>query len=398
MGRGTAPPPPSQLLPDHAETIEHFGSGRHALQNIYAKTEVLLRDRSNGTIPGTIIGRDPDALIQWAQNACPFQEARHSCYFLRQGDTFSQQAAQHAGETAVGSAASLLRSLAGKTVHFVGCSVTRQLMQAVSCRLRHFLVEDNTEWFVPDAEKRFFQMGTCPILNSSSRHCRLERGCAVFAPHRPIGFDIGKDTLQNTTICFTQTTSATFIKQNQYRNGCQATSWESISKVFSASIPRPDILVFSTGATHCHQEGAMAASWAKSLRPEDLSMLNEFAPGRGRAVMLHSWLADGCTEDAARKSAPWKREIEQKYIEPRLRSPRVVGMVLDLYDESVQFASFVHASSAPNFRLNGSPVTDCIHFCMPGAPDRWASRFFQLVAGSTELQAPPPAAVQQSKV
>ena len=115
-------------------------------------------------------------------------------------------------------------------------------------------------------------------------------------------------------------------------------------------------------------------------------------------VMLHSWLADGCTEDAARKSAPWKREIEQKYIEPRLRSPRVVGMVLDLYDESVQFASFVHASSAPNFRLNGSPVTDCIHFCMPGAPDRWASRFFQLVAGSTELQAPPPAAVQQSKV
>ena len=83
-----------------------------ARQN-YASTMVL--QRNDGRLTGR---RDEVANARWAKDACPFQEARHSCFFT--SATNAEEAATLAEEDDSPVHVKLLRALAGRRLLFVG--------------------------------------------------------------------------------------------------------------------------------------------------------------------------------------------------------------------------------------------------------------------------------------
>jgi hypothetical protein len=124
----------------------------------------------------------------WDASACPFEETRHSCYYINQSN--ADEVATRARDMMDRDASTdrLLRRFAGRDIILVGDSVMRQLAQALMCRLhRHTPALEpghgqwsNNKWIDPTKRRHpeWSYIGYCPF--TKAKHCELERGCAAF--------------------------------------------------------------------------------------------------------------------------------------------------------------------------------------------------------------------------
>ena len=197
---------------------------------------------------------------QWSLQACPFEETRHSCYFVGQSNA-SEIAAASAQLARSVQVEGVLRALAGRLVIFVGDSVLRQLMQATMCRLRSFLQHDNLVWQDPMHRRHpsLNYKGLCPFKRA--KHCELRTGCAKFK----------LNTTAPVTVC--------------YSNAGFQVGWAVLRDEFERS--RADVDIFNTG--HHHPPEKQVPMWDSAAAHAARKQLLAAAQARGARLVLQAY-------------------------------------------------------------------------------------------------------------
>ena len=197
---------------------------------------------------------------QWSLQACPFEETRHSCYFVGQSNA-SEIAAASAQLARSVQVESVLRALAGRLVIFVGDSVLRQLMQATMCQLRSFLQRDNLVWQDPMHRRHpsLNYKGLCPFKRA--KHCELRTGCAKFK----------LNTTAPVTVC--------------YSNAGFQVGWAVLRDEFTRS--RADVVIFNTG--HHHPPEKQVPMWDSAAAHAARKQLLAAAQARGARLVLQEY-------------------------------------------------------------------------------------------------------------
>ena len=209
---------------------------------------------------GPLANASQESTRQWGLQACPFEETRHSCYFIGQSN---------APEIAVASAQlaraveveSVLRALAGRRVNFVGDSVLRQLMQATMCRLRPFLLRDHLVWQNPMHRRHPSRnyKGVCPF--ERARHCEMRTGCASFK----------LNATKPVTLC--------------YSNAGFQVGWAVLRDEFARS--GADVFIFNTG--HHHAPETQVSMWDGAAAHAARKQLLAAAQTRGARLVLQEY-------------------------------------------------------------------------------------------------------------
>ena len=106
----------------------------------------------------------------WVSQACPFEEARHNCFFYANASRRAEVAAiklwseRRIQELNAPSTATMLSLVGGRTLHFLGDSLMRQFASAFMCRMREHIVHDGTRWTLPHGLRHVG--GVCPPLGN----------------------------------------------------------------------------------------------------------------------------------------------------------------------------------------------------------------------------------------
>jgi hypothetical protein len=197
---------------------------------------------------------------QWGLQACPFEETRHSCYFVGQSNA-SEIAAASAQLAKSVQVESVLRALAGRRVIFVGDSVLRQLMQATMCRLRLFLLRDDLVWQNPMQRRHpsLNYKGVCPF--ERAKHCELRTGCAKFKLNATVPV----------TVC--------------YSNAGFQVGWAVLRDEFVRS--GADVVIFNTG--HHHPPETQVPMWDGAAAHAARKQLLAAAQARGARLVLQEY-------------------------------------------------------------------------------------------------------------
>ena len=275
-------------------------------------------------------------LHSWARSACPFEETRHSCYYINQSN--ADEVADRAAAMMPSSVRTveLLRRLAGRDIVFVGDSVMRQLAEALMCRLHRQspLIADarfgsNFRWTDPTKRRhpQWSFLGYCPFARG--KHCELERGCAAFRfpsgvspppppppppPHPDKGKravraastraspeDSGRDILR---VCYINSDR---INKGSIHGGWEMlhhAQWRTMHESTAAGSPRERVAFFVFHSGHHHRAETMWHLWggqAPALPPAPLPPPSPSTAGAQTVSMPR--LTDHQTEAAPRAAA-----------------------------------------------------------------------------------------------
>ena len=337
---------------------------------------------------------DANALRKWQASACPWEETRHNCFFY--GAANAKAAAKLAAKAALPDTTlrAALAGLAGKRIVFLGDSVLRQLYEAALCQMRGHVVVDEAQWADPNrADQQFGSAALCP---QGTRHCRLADSC--------VAVSAGSNAASKWC----------------YRQHERGSGWQQLL----AAIKRegePDVLVFHSG--HHGQQlfntvpemrggkailkrpgrgGAADGNVLKLVGPSVAEQYAQIDAWSGRAALRaraellarhggtrlvfqqyeqpHFAGGGAYSSSAAHSGCQPLRfnstpgfEIERQYVIPQLAKARAI--VLETYSLT-QRLWWAHSSEAPT----PSGGRDCTHWCMPGAPDVWATQLLSALA------------------
>jgi len=344
---------------------------------------------------------------------------RHSCFFFGQSNALevaTRTLAMHVPAARLGNVA-LLGALGGRTIHFIGDSVLRQLCQAVMCRLRHHLLHDGTAWWDPMKRRHpaLDYKGMCPFSNA--RHCEMRSGCAVFGL---AGTSAGRGTVPSSaslSICYSKEERLGWEGLHSAIRRLTSQSAPATAPVgkIKGGAPRskgPVHLVVSSGHHHPpseslysallrqwggtndsmalgHRSAFIAAARRSSHDPPVRILFQQAEPqhfptadggfytgGQGRTARLQQ-----CEPLDAASIGRRVGTLERALVLPYL--VQIQGGVLETNTAS-EAAWWAHTYAAPTPSGN----SDCTHWCMPGLPDVWATMLLEQLARDNVVQQP----------
>ena len=296
---------------------------------------------------------------RWRANACPFEETRHSCYFLGQSGAAKLAQLAHMA-TGTAPVDQILRRLGGQRIVFRGDSVMRQLAQTVMCQLRRYLTSDGSRWSGPVQGYYGSESNASICAFPRNRHCYMEPSCSSFA------VEAGS---AQATICYERAPSS---------------GWADTMDALSSAHP-PNVLVFHSGRAP-KPVAELARLWAAAEPREAV-----FRAARAHSTLLlfqqhepqHYAAADGTYSSRLAGTAsalcvpppPYESPtvaIERDHVYGWMDAPHRALVATHNFSKALWWA---HTSSAPT----PSGQLDCTHWCMPGVPDVWAAEILRVV-------------------
>ena len=382
----STPSAANSAAPGSASTTAAPERGREDEEGRDAEAPLLYYARRVGT------GLGDAGPASWQQEACPFEETRHNCFFFNQSN--AEHVANRARDLVLNvSTARAVQALLGSTLHFAGDSVLRQLAQATMCRLSRYLLTDGIAWWDPMKRRHpaLDYKGMCPFANA--RHCEMRMGCATFGVERKAVAHPSAAPRRVLRICYDKVESL---------------GWEGLAnaaKRVTASInparqqnDTRTYLIMSSGHHHAPHESlhkALASKWGDSGEASALAHRQAFKDAMVRgaphlrpifqeAEPQHFPGGGGFNPKASsttglRQCEPLPEgvgavaELERRLVRPHLDA--IGGAFLETGDIS-RAAWWAHTVAAPT----PSGASDCTHWCMPGIPDVWASKLLLLLA------------------
>ena len=321
----------------------------------------------------------PARLQRWHDEACPWEETRHSGFFSDFDDADQALAYAAARVCIPRGRVDELSRLAGARIYFMGDSVMRQFAQATMCRLRHSaVVSDNMNWSTVWPNRKW---GECGILPGPApqRHCFMRDGCVVLRHDVRICYQSDWSCMA----AYAHFSLSTFLSQQAAVHGVGAHNFA----------------VFSHGShSPCKPKywPRLNASFRKSMRrsgipPERLSMVYKESdathfPTRSGVFVNHTdrfskWR---CKPVNTSDPLPETRAAELKMGLPTLR--HLGWHVLETFDVDQREGAYLHATHA-KVPSNTMPV-DCLHWMLPGVPDVWVEKLLQVVTAQSKRNAP----------
>jgi len=299
------------------------------------------------------------AFANWAASACPWEESRHSGFFV--GDKQAHAAEEFAnnfgclgqdGEhLASVSTDDVLRQLSNTRFIFAGDSVSRQFSQAMMCQLRDHFVKDGFKWaqwpVYANAEQ------CLPVAGKGEKttyqHCKMESGCSTFQ--------------HGVEVCFAD------------HPGCAATKLgDSVKDFLNKDKTARNVIVVGTGHHgHCKPEQWTAFHKTPPKFPANTKVVfNDFVPQHfSENADGHFPLTGQSNNDClATVEVSEDRKVE---LDKAITAVESAGWSrLETYNLNAGNGKF-HAS------LAGVPGKgkDCTHWLMPGMPDVWTKMLIQ---------------------
>jgi len=326
-------------------------------------------------------------LTHWHEQACPWEETRHSGYF--NGFHKAEDALEYASHRACSSGtdkphlAKLF--LFGHHIYIVGDSLMRQFAQSLMCRLRRWLqvVDDRVMWVHQNNA-----WGMCHVFPGRHlRHCQMYHGCVVFEG--------------DVRICYIRVDDPfpLWISTNRF--------WKMVARHIrdNGGLSGGHTTVIGAHGMHGQSTNARWQQAAQLFPRAFTSSLNLSADaasprrlfsGYSNITLVfkemeasHFPTASGLYDGRANRSNWFCKSINDSDPLPPLRALELkVGLpimkqlgwhMLSTFDDDYEGAANLHATHAkmPGRKIN--PI-DCTHWMLPGVPDIWASKLLRFIA------------------
>ena len=341
----------------------------------YATAAAIL---SNGTLSA-------QGLSQWLRDACPVEEAAHACFYA--GDSRAASLARLAFPDATNACTSQNLSIPDALLHgrrrrlvFIGDSLSRQHFVVVACSLRRHISKADLTWYVPQHRMSPGQPGECPASSGSTReavftrelptaHCRLERrGCVHTTFGLTLCTDGGNrpDLISNSLDDWLLTDAMIVLNFGQHVNDPAeyssllanwtariASAHSTTRHVSKATLP-PLVIWRETTPTHFNTSDGQ---WTG----------HETSDGSCQPS-ASSYCCVSLTTERRRRQR-WRNEMANAaFTAAGVPIMRVYERLAARWEAHV---GWPHREDAL--------MTDCMHWCLPGALDAWDSQLWRLL-------------------
>lgn len=279
----------------------------------------------------------------WQQTACPWEEGRHSGFWLGMSNTHTSL---EFAQSHIRSQESwrVLQRLANKHFIFVGDSLQRQFAQAFMCYLKEitFVVKDGSHWGSwPNGDET-----SCPNARDSTinRHCfMLDESSVEFRNGVTVTYrKRTTETLPANAIHSSDDSEDTIFVFSQPRlKPCDQDCWKALGKL---RISRATVIMKEYSIQH---------------------FLNPGTDGQYR-------LGQNGQRCGAVAQDPIERVQEVTVGIPIVQSKGRNWHVLRTYEEIDKPSWMMHSAEVPI-------GLDCTHWLLPGVPDVWVSKLMKLL-------------------
>lgn len=289
------------------------------------------------------------AMASWFASACPWEETRHSGFFVR--DKHAQEAKDFANafqcDGAGGQLSSdmVLQKFKNTRLVFAGDSVMRQFSQAMMCHFQEHFVKDTMEWnqwpLYADAEQCANKPGSKKYQN-----CKMMEGCAMFK--------------HGVEVCYALHASCAAVKAG-----------EAIKHLKTDSASK-NILVLGSGHhKQCEDHDWEALQHKPPTFPKNTKVVySDFTPQHFSESPDGHYVGASKQECKASVTEGTARQVEVAKAVPVIQS--LGWSRLETFRVNQENGKF-HSSLAGV----GGKEKDCTHWMMPGMPDVWTKLLIQ---------------------